>query len=191
MSDRRDADRVDLLVSTAVLVGNDRAITAAQRALGDDGLTGLLPMVQTAALAAPVRRVVPDSKKWLKSLREAGAEATGGEKPKLTELRRVSVSSVFMAAATFLRIYLIVNQFAGVDIAASLATARPSWVLVAFVFSFVPQFSGSVALMGSVGKPLPFVSVLAATFTARLFTSYLPPIWGWVSMRWLVNHDYV
>ena len=32
---------------------------------------------------------------------------------------------------------------------------------------------------------------VAATFTARLFTAYLPPIWGWVSLRWLRRHDYV
>ena len=32
---------------------------------------------------------------------------------------------------------------------------------------------------------------VAATFTARLFTAYLPPIWGWFSLRWLRTHDYV
>ncbi|HEY5874796.1 MAG TPA: lysylphosphatidylglycerol synthase transmembrane domain-containing protein, partial [Ilumatobacteraceae bacterium] len=32
---------------------------------------------------------------------------------------------------------------------------------------------------------------VAATFTARLCTAYLPPIWGWVSLNWLRHHDYV
>ena len=32
---------------------------------------------------------------------------------------------------------------------------------------------------------------VAATFTARLFTAYLPPIWGWVALQWLRRHDLV
>jgi len=32
---------------------------------------------------------------------------------------------------------------------------------------------------------------VAATFTARLFTSYLPPIWGWAALQWLRRRDLV
>ena len=32
---------------------------------------------------------------------------------------------------------------------------------------------------------------VAATFTARMCTSYLPPIWGWFALKWLRQHDYV
>ena len=31
----------------------------------------------------------------------------------------------------------------------------------------------------------------AATLTARLFTAYLPPTWGWVTMVWLRRHAYL
>mgnify|MGYP006137872467 CR=1 FL=1 len=31
----------------------------------------------------------------------------------------------------------------------------------------------------------------AATFTARMFTAYLPPIWGYVSLRWLTRKGYI
>ncbi len=171
-SERYDADRVDLLVTTALLVGNDRALAAAARSLGEDGLGALLPLVQTAALSGVVRRGVTQPKKWLKTLREDGAARTGQEAPKLTALRRVSVGSVLMAAATFLGFYLIVNQFAGVDLTSTLSGASLGWVLVAFLFSFVPQFSGSVALMGSVGAPLPFTPVLAEQF-ANNFTGLI------------------
>ena len=94
------------------------------------------------------------------------------EVPKLTELRRVSLSSVFMAAATFLGFYLIVAQFAGVDLADTLSEAEWAWVVVAALFSFAPQFSGSVALMGTVSRPLPFGPVLAEQF-ANNFTGLI------------------
>jgi len=32
---------------------------------------------------------------------------------------------------------------------------------------------------------------VAATFTARACTSYLPPIWGWFALSWLRRRDYV
>ena len=77
-----------------------------------------------------------------------------------------------MAAATFLGFYLIVAQFAGVDLRATLAEADWTWVVVAFAISFVPQFSGSVALMGAVSRPLPFGPVLAEQF-ANNFTGLI------------------
>ena len=51
-------DRVDLLVTTAVLVGDDRALAAALRPLGADGLAELLPLLESAALSPPARRAI-------------------------------------------------------------------------------------------------------------------------------------
>jgi uncharacterized membrane protein YbhN (UPF0104 family) len=46
-------------------------------------------------------------------------------------------------------------------------------------------------IMGFVAAGVPQEQATAATFTARLFTAYLPPIWGWFFLRWLRRHDYV
>jgi len=32
---------------------------------------------------------------------------------------------------------------------------------------------------------------VAATFLQRLFTAYLPPIWGWFVLLWLRRKDYL
>ena len=77
-----------------------------------------------------------------------------------------------MAAATFLGFYLIVAQFAGVDLWATLSGATWSWVAVAFTLAFVPQFSGAISLMGCVSHPLPFKPVLAEQF-ANNFTGLI------------------
>ena len=34
-------------------------------------------------------------------------------------------------------------------------------------------------------------AALAATLTHRMVTYYLPPVWGWFSLRWLSRHDFV
>ena len=129
-----------------------------------DMLEGAWVTLETAALSPPARRAIEEPRKRLKALREAGATLSGVEVPKLTELRRVSPTSIVMAAATFLGFYLIVAQFAGVDLAATLEDADWAWVLVAALLSFVPQFSGAIALMGTVSRPLPFGPVLAEQF---------------------------
>ena len=74
-------DQVDLLVSTAGLVGDDRALAAAMRAIGPEGLAELLPMVTTAALSTGARQAIDDPRKRLKELREGGAALSGCEVP--------------------------------------------------------------------------------------------------------------
>ncbi len=44
---------------------------------------------------------------------------------------------------------------------------------------------------GFTAAGVPETQAIAATFTARTFTAYLPPIWGWFSMNWLRRHDYL
>lgn len=170
--ERQTRDRVDLLVSTAALVGDERALDAAGAALGSDGLAELLPFLESAALSPAARRSLHDRKRQLKDLREAGAAWTGVEVPQLTQLRRVSPSSVLMAAATFIGFYLIVAQFSGVDLWASLQDAQPVWVLVAFAISFTPNFFGTISVQGTVTQPLPFVPLLAEQF-ANNFTGLI------------------
>ena len=46
-------------------------------------------------------------------------------------------------------------------------------------------------IAGFTAAGIPDQQAIAATFTARLFTAYLPPIWGWLSINWLRHRDYV
>jgi uncharacterized membrane protein YbhN (UPF0104 family)/tRNA A-37 threonylcarbamoyl transferase component Bud32 len=171
-TDRLTRDRVDLLVTTAALVGDERALGAAGRALGDDGVAELLPLLESAALSPPARRALHDQKRQLKDLREAAAAWSGVEVPELAQLRRISTTSVVMAAATFVGFYLIVAQFSGVDLWATLQTADPVWVLVAFVISFTPNAFGAITVQGTVSQPLPYGPLLAEQF-ANNFTGLI------------------
>ena len=69
--------------------------------------------------------------------------------------------------------------------------------------SFASFFGGMVPVPGGMGvveagmiagftaAGIPEAEAVAATFTARMFTTYLPPIWGWIAFRWLQRNDYV
>ena len=49
--------------------------------------------------------------------------------------------------------------------------------------------AGLIAGLTSAG--IPDDAAVAATFTYRAFTAYLPPIWGWASLAWLRRRDLV
>jgi glycosyltransferase 2 family protein len=46
-------------------------------------------------------------------------------------------------------------------------------------------------IAGFTASGIPEADAVAATFTARMCTSYLPPIWGWFALKWLRQHDYI
>ncbi len=171
-AERCARDRVEFLATTAVLIGDERALAAAHRALGRDGLADLLPLLESAALSSAARRAIPDRKKRFSALREEGATLTNEEVPELTDLRRVSWTDILMAAATFLGFYLIVAQFVGIHLWDTLQTAEWFWVVVAALLSPLPQFTGAIALQGSVAVSIPYVPVVAEQF-ANNFTGLI------------------
>src|SRR5262249_27443874 len=91
-------DRAQLLVSTATMVGSERAIRAAIDALSTYELTALLPYLQSAALTTPLRKAVDRSGVDIDELRKQAAEAVGAPPPELAKLRRVSVRALVQVA---------------------------------------------------------------------------------------------
>ncbi|MBU6328460.1 MAG: flippase-like domain-containing protein [Acidobacteria bacterium] len=46
-------------------------------------------------------------------------------------------------------------------------------------------------IAGFTAAGVPDQAAIAATFTARTFTAYLPPAWGWLAMEWMHRNDYI
>ena len=58
----------------------------------------------------------------------------------------------------------------------------------------VPGGAGVVEaglIAGLTGAGVPEDAAVAAVFIQRLFTAYLPPIWGWVTLAWMRRREYV
>ena len=73
---RRAADVAELLVSTALVVGDDRAVAAARAGIGDDAVIEALPYLQPAALSREMRHRPPPPQGTL----EAGGRRPGGRR---------------------------------------------------------------------------------------------------------------
>src|SRR5439155_24800776 len=105
------ADRAQLLVTTALRVGDDRAVSAAVNAIGPSPLAEALPFIQSAALTRTTRRSLKYADTELDALRERAAAAAGADQPKREPPRRVTSGSLLASGLLALGGSAILSPF--------------------------------------------------------------------------------
>lgn len=171
------ADRAQLLATTALEVGTERAVAVAARELGTDALTGLLAYVQTAALTRATRERVKSAQMDLDGLRKAAAGAAGTEEPELVPLRRVTWASLIQVALIAIGAWVVISSVAdvGLDtIVRELSDAIWPWVILALVISPTVQVAETFSTLGASLLPLRFGPVLLLQFSIRFIALAVP-----------------
>ena len=79
---------------------------------------------------------------------------------------------------------------------ASIATLITVNTLAAIIGGAVPVPGGAGVveaglIAGLTSAGIPQEQAVAAVFIQRLFTAYLPPIWGWITLAWMRRREYV
>src|SRR5580704_5567723 len=79
---------------------------------------------------------------------------------------------------------------------ASIATLLVVITLASMIGGAIPVPGGAGVveaglIAGLTGAGVPQEQAVAAVFIQRLFTAYLPPIWGWVTLAWMRRREYV
>ena len=79
---------------------------------------------------------------------------------------------------------------------ASLATILVVMTLASIIGGAVPVPGGlgvveAGLIAGLTAAGIPQDQAVAAVFIQRLFTAYLPPIWGWATLAWMRRREYV
>ena len=152
-----DADAARLLAASAVVVGPDRAVAAARKALGAPGVVATLPHLQPPVLTDAVRHTFRHHRGALAELRAAAAANVGAELPPLVQLERVRPRSVALAVFTFIGAYALLGQLGSFgELAAELRGASWGWVLVAAFLSTATNIGYAMAYVGSTTARLPF-----------------------------------
>jgi uncharacterized membrane protein YbhN (UPF0104 family)/tRNA A-37 threonylcarbamoyl transferase component Bud32 len=176
-SDRLGADRAELLVSTTLLVGEERALRAAERAAGGEALSLALAFVQAPALTPILRRRVHDRHYGLDDLRKSAARRSGVEVPELVQLRRVSPRNIVMVAATGVAAFLLISQLGEIDlsdVADEVGDAEWGWIVAALVTSQATNLAQTLSTLGAVARPVPLGPTVRLEF-ATAFTNLVLP----------------
>jgi uncharacterized membrane protein YbhN (UPF0104 family)/tRNA A-37 threonylcarbamoyl transferase component Bud32 len=180
--EQRGADVAELLLSTADIVGNDRAIAAALRGVGKDGLTAALPMLQAPALSSDMhvkRRERKARNKQLGELRDAAAHAVDTEAPPLQQLYRVSGTNLLMAIGTLIAVFALLSQVGDPETFwNTIKDANWWWLAVAMILSLLTNFCTAVALMGTVPIGLPLIRTAELQLSMSFSNLAVPAVGG-------------
>jgi tRNA A-37 threonylcarbamoyl transferase component Bud32/uncharacterized membrane protein YbhN (UPF0104 family) len=171
------ADRAQVLVATALVVGPERAASAAAAALGNDDLQQVLPLVQPAAVERQTRHAISDQDWDLDDLRKASADASGVALPKLAQLRRVSLRSIGVVVLIGLVAYAVISAVANVGLAnliEEFKAADLAWLAVALALSPVIPMGKAVATLGASFRPLRFGPVLMLDYAIQFIALAVP-----------------
>jgi uncharacterized protein (TIRG00374 family) len=99
------------------------------------------------------------------------------------------LSQLFVALALGASLHAVGEQ-------ASLATLLVVITTASIIGGAVPVPGGlgvveAGLIAGLTSAGVPQSQAVAAVFIQRLFTAYLPPIWGWVTLAWMRRREYV
>lgn len=170
--DLLDRDVAELLVSTAALVGPERAVAAAVAVLGADEVACAIPWIQPLAVSSASRQALP--KAAFEELRERVRAASGESAPELPQLRRFSWKGALSVAALGVAIWVLLPQMAeGLDLDVVLE-AQPPWLAATLVASALTYVGAAVSISGSVRGAVPLLPTTAAQ-VASSFTNRITP----------------
>ncbi|MGN6694890.1 MAG: flippase-like domain-containing protein [Aquihabitans sp.] len=184
----QDRDLVELLASTAILVGDDRAIAAAVDTLGRVQMEAALPLVQPLAVSAATRKRLGRS--GFTHLRTTLADRLDSPEPRLPRLGRVDVRSILSLAALTAAVWALLPQIGqSGDLWDQLPEANRTLLALAALASMFTYVGATLSLKGAVANDLPTIGAfrvqLASSFTNRV----TPAKVGGVALnaRWLVR----
>jgi uncharacterized membrane protein YbhN (UPF0104 family) len=167
-----DRDDAALLVLTAQIVGDERAIAAMVDALGKERAGAVIPVVQPAALPGGLTKGVKHQGKALKALRGDLATATGAEDVPPLKIKRLSLLNIGMLIGVLFALAIAFHSMEGIDwnsVKGEFENATWAWALLALVLWPLVPTAWATALMGCVNKDLPFVP----TVLTQLACSFL------------------
>jgi uncharacterized membrane protein YbhN (UPF0104 family)/tRNA A-37 threonylcarbamoyl transferase component Bud32 len=182
----RDTDVAELLVSTAALVGPERALRAAVGGAGAPAVAEALPYLQPAALTPHTRERARAAKVGIADLRAAAAAAGGVEVPAIVPLRRFRARDLAVTALLALAAYLLISQLAKLGfetVVDELRQAQVGWVLVALLLAQLPLFAQGVSLRGAVATPLPLMPCVLLQSAMKVVNLTVPGSAGRIAVN--------
>jgi uncharacterized membrane protein YbhN (UPF0104 family) len=175
---RMRLDRAELLVATALLVGTDRAITAAEREIGPEDLANLPALLQPIALNPAIRAALKGHDGLLESVREeatARAPEPSADSVKLERLRPRTVVSI--VAATF-AVYVLAGQLGNVNFATVLRSIDWWWAGAAVLASLLTYVGSALTIRPFSPVHVTATRWMAAQFAATFVTLVAPAAVG-------------
>jgi uncharacterized membrane protein YbhN (UPF0104 family) len=182
--DSRAVDRAELLVTTALVVGADRALDAAVRNADVHDLAATLPFVQLPALPAHARREAKKPKHFVDQLRTGLQVRLGVDEVELAELERISVAkAVSWVGFAVLALFLLTLATNWSEIVDTMSGLDWVWVVPIVAVTLVGTVGGAMSLSGSVIRPIALGEATIVMFGQSFLNRFTPMNAGGMAMR--------
>ncbi|RLE25124.1 MAG: hypothetical protein DRJ50_03520 [Actinobacteria bacterium] len=170
-----DADVSQLLASLAVVVGAERAVTAAVDVLGADAVGEALPRLQMKALSGATQTSLKAQKGLLKELQQEVIAQCGVEDVSYVQLERASRKTVVVIVALALATYFLFPQLADLPgIIDQVKEANWGWTPLIILASSATYLAAAMSLAGAVPNRLATGPLITASVGSS-FASKLAP----------------
>jgi uncharacterized membrane protein YbhN (UPF0104 family) len=180
---RISLDRVQLLVTTAQLVGPASAVRIARTVLSDDELAAALPLLQPIALSRETRAAMKSTPALLDDVRDQIQDQTSHPPPELSRVERFRPRTVVTIVAVIVAVYLLVGQLGSVDLATVFSSARWEWVPLVLAASAATYVAAALSLTGYVRERLSFVRTVLVQLAASFAGFVTPPSVGGLAVN--------
>ena len=172
-------DRAQLLITTALLAGPERAVAVARSSLSEQELAACLPLLQPIALSRATRIALKQHGEVLKGLRDQVELQTARELPPPARIERFRPRTLVTIVAALVAGYLLIGQLGSVDLATVFSAAQWSWVPLVLFASAATYVAAAVSLSGFVLEKLSFVRTLLAQLAGIVRRFRHPALGRW------------
>jgi uncharacterized protein (TIRG00374 family) len=177
-------DVAQLVVSTAVDVGAERAVADAVAVVGPDAVAAAAPRMQPVALAGATQSALKKQKKLLGEIHEQVVQSTDLETIELAKLERVKPRTVVMAALLFLATWFLIPQLTEIPrLMTEIKDANWIWAVPAVVFSMLTYVGAAMALASSVSERISLSKTTLVTLAGSFVNRVTPAKVGGMALN--------
>jgi uncharacterized protein (TIRG00374 family) len=170
----RRIDRAQVATMLAPVVGVERAVDSAFRALGDEDVQGFAPLLQPIVLPRATRTALKGMEGGLGAVRSGIVEHLPESNLEPENIVRFGVRKVLLLLLGLVAVAVVLTSFNTEDVLDALQRANPWWLLVAFGWSLVSFVGAALAMVAFSPVRLPLNRVLLVQVAAAYVALAVP-----------------
>ncbi|WP_061961251.1 lysylphosphatidylglycerol synthase transmembrane domain-containing protein [Demequina flava] len=175
----RRIDNVQLLAALATIVGAERAAASAYRALGEEVVEQVAPLMQAIVLPRDTRAAMKKDKGMLSRLRESLVTLVPDAEVEQQDIARFGWRTIFTFVAAIIAVTFIITRFNTQDLIDALQGANWWWVGGAVFWGMLTFIGAALALIAFSPVKLPpwrtVVAQVAAAYIALAVPAGIGP----------------
>jgi uncharacterized membrane protein YbhN (UPF0104 family) len=167
-------DDGELLVTTALIVGADRAVRGALLELTAQRLGEALPLLQTIALSRANRKAMKGNRELLEEVRDAVVAAFPSAPTEPVRLERMRPRTLLAFFASAVAVTILLGQLASVNLVSIVTEADPRWAAAAMLMSILTYAAATIVITSLAPVVLRWIRTFQTQWAAT-FVSLVAP----------------